>query len=70
MYKFAAAQQTSTVKLPLFFFRFQCNDRFPRVNKSKITSKNTFDRYHFDFKGNHELGKKKKNFLLGFLPDL
>ena len=32
MYEFAAAQQTSTAKLPAFFKRFQTEERVLRVN--------------------------------------
>ena len=35
MYQFAAAQQTSTVKLPAFVLRFQAEERVLRVNDLK-----------------------------------
>ena len=53
-------QQTSTAKLPIFFLRFQAEERVLRVNKSKITGKNTFNGYHFDIEGDHESSKDKK----------
>ena len=53
-------QQTSTVKLPTFFWRFQTKERVLKVNKSKITGKNTFNGYHFDIEGDHESSKDKK----------
>ena len=39
MYLLPAAQQTSTVKMPVFFWRFQTEERALRVNKSKVTAK-------------------------------
>ena len=60
MYQFAAAQQNNTVKLPAFFMRFQREKRFPRVNKTRVTREDTFNRYHFDVKRNYELIKNKK----------
>ena len=60
MYWFAAAQQTSTVKLPAFFLRFQRDEYVPRITKSKITSENTINGYHFDVNFNNESSKEKK----------
>ena len=47
-------QQTSPVKLPVFFFRFQTKERVLRVNKTKITGENTFNGYYFEIETNHE----------------
>ena len=47
-------QQTSPVKLPAFFFRFQTKERVLRVNKTKITGENTFNGDYFDIESNHE----------------
>ena len=55
-------QQTSTVKLPAFFLRFQTGERILKVNKSKITVKNTFNGDHFETEGNHESIKDEKTF--------
>ena len=33
------------------------------VNKSKVTSVNTFNGYHFDIKDNHESSKDENSFL-------
>ena len=42
MYTFAAAQQTSTAKLPPFFERFQTKERVLRINavENKIPNAN------------------------------
>ena len=53
MYWFAASHQTSTVKLPAIFLRFQTAERVLRVNKSKITDENTLNGDHFEIEGNH-----------------
>ena len=66
MYEFAAAQQTSTLKLPAFFWRFQNKERVLRVNKSKITGENTFNGNNFDSEGNHGSSKDEKTFLMIF----
>ena len=72
MYQFPAAQQTSTVILPalFFFLRFQTKERDLRVNKSKITGENTFNRDQFEIEGNHRSNKDKKNFVLSIFADL
>ena len=54
MYQFATAQETSTVKLQAFFMRYKRVERIPRDNKSKITTKNTFNGHQFDVKGNYK----------------
>ena len=36
---------------------------FQGLKKSKITTQNTFNGYHFDVKGNQESSKDKKNFV-------
>ena len=41
MYQFAAVQQTSTAKLPAFFFNFK-TVRAVRINETKLTSRNAF----------------------------
>ena len=61
-----AAQQTSTVKLPAFFLRFQTEERVRRVNKSKITGQNTFNGDHFEIERNPESSKGKKTFWVFF----
>ena len=53
MYQFAAAQQTSTLKLLAFFFRFQTEERVLKVNKNKITGENTSNGDHFEIEANH-----------------
>ena len=67
MYYFAAAQQTSTVKLPAFFQKCQSEERVLRVNKSKITGENTFNGDHFEIQGNHESSKDEKTLFCVFL---
>ena len=41
--------------------------RVVKVNKSKITGQNTFNRHDFENEGNHESNKDKKTFLGVFL---
>ena len=41
-----------------------------KVNKSKITGENTFNRDHFEIECNHRSSKDKKNFVLGIFADL
>ena len=67
MYEFAAAQQTSTLKLPAFFLRFQTEECVLRVNKSKITGENTFNGNNFDSEGNHGSSKDEKTLFWVFL---
>ena len=67
MYQFAAAQQTSTVKLPAFFLRFQTKERILRVNESEITGENAFNRDLFETEDNHESIKDEKTWLQVFL---
>ena len=52
--------QTSTVKKPTFFLRFQTEEGLLRVNKSNITGKNTFNGDHFEIEGNNESSKDGK----------
>ena len=47
--------------MPAFFLRFQTKKRVLRINKSKIIDENTFNRDHFEVKGNHESSKDEKN---------
>ena len=60
-------QQTSTVKLSAFFWRFQTEERVLRVSKSKITGENTFNGDHFEIEGNHESSKDEKTLFGVFL---
>ena len=43
MYYFAAVQQTSTVKLPAFFLRFETEEHILRVNESEVTGESAFN---------------------------
>ena len=63
-------QQTSTVKLPAFFLRFQTKECILRVNKSDITGENTFNGDLFEIDDNHESSKDKKNLALGSFANL
>ena len=67
MQQFADAQQTSTIKLPAIFLRFQSGERVLRVTKNKITSKNTFNRDYFEIEGNHGSSKDEKTLFWMFL---
>ena len=60
MYYFATARQTSTVKLPIFFFSFQIEYCLLNVNKSEITDKNAFNGDIFETDDNHESSKVRK----------
>ena len=42
MYHFAAARQTSTTTLPVFFQKFKKTVRPLRVNETKVTLRNAF----------------------------
>ena len=44
MYQFAAAQQTSTLKLPTFYQRFQTEERAPVDTGRKLNVHKTFRR--------------------------
>ena len=57
IYQFAAAQQTSTVKLAAFFFRFQTEEYVVNVNKSEITGENAFNGDLLEIEDNHESSK-------------
>ena len=48
------------MKLPTFFQRFQSKERLLRVNKSKITSENTFNEDHFETEGTSESNNDRK----------
>ena len=50
-------QQTSTLKLPAFFLRFQTKERILGVNKNKITGENTLNGDDFDIQGSHGSSK-------------
>ena len=67
MYYYAAVQQTSTVKLPAFFFRLQTEERVVRINKSKITGKNTFNGDQCLIEGNRGSIKDEKTLFWVFL---
>ena len=54
MYHFAAAQQTSTAKLPAFYKPFQTEERALRVNEAKITRENSLNWDNFSSEGNSE----------------
>ena len=58
----AANQYTEITDI---FLRFQTEEHILRVNKSKITGKNTFNGDHFEFEGNHGKVKTKK-FCFGY----
>ena len=62
MYQFAAAQQTSTVKLPafLFFFSFETKELVLRLNKNEVTSENAFNGNLFEIEDDHEQTKDEK----------
>ena len=47
MYQFAATPQTSTEKLPVFFQNFQKTVQWLKVNESKISTENAFNRDYF-----------------------
>ena len=70
MYQFATAQENSTLKLAALLLRCQTEERVLKVNKSKITGENTFNRDHFEIECNHRSSKDKKNFVLGIFADL
>ena len=67
MYQFAAAQETSTLNLLAFFLRFQTEERVLRLNKSKITGENNFNKDHFGIEDNYGSRKDKKTLFLVFL---
>ena len=50
-----------------FFLRLQTKERILRVNKSEITSENTFNWDHFDIEGNHESSKDEETLFLVLL---
>ena len=54
MYQLAAAQHTSTIKLPGICLRFQTEERVVRVNKSESTGDNAFHGDRFEIEDNHE----------------
>ena len=57
---FAAAKQTSTVKLPAFYLRVQTKERVLRVNKSAVTGENAFHGDLFKIVDNNASSKYKK----------
>ena len=54
------AGQTSTIKLPAFFWRFQAKECIVRVNKGEITEGNTFKGDHCMNESNSGLSKNQK----------
>ena len=54
-------QQTSTVKLLVFFFRFQTKECILSVNKSEIAGENAFNGDLFEIDDNHESSKDEKS---------
>ena len=60
MYLFAAAKQTSTVKLPAFYLRVQTKEHVLRVNKSAVTDENAFHGDLFEIEDNHESSRDEK----------
>ena len=64
---FAVVQQTSTVKLPAIFWKFQTEERVLRVSKSKVTGENTFTGDEFKIEGNHESSEARKALFWVFL---
>ena len=67
MYYFAAAQKTSTLKLPATSKEFQTKERVLKVNKSEITGEDTFNGDHFRIQGNHKSSKGEKICFVFFL---
>ena len=55
MYWFAAVQQSSTVKWPVFFYRFQTEEL-----TCEITGENAFNGDLFEIEDNHEQIKDEK----------
>ena len=53
-------QQTSTVKLLVFYLRLQTEERNRRINKSEMTGENAFHADLFEIDDNHEASKDKK----------
>ena len=53
-------QQTSTVKLLVFYLRLQTEERDRRINKSEMTGENAFHADLFEIDDNHEASKDKK----------
>ena len=55
------------MKITSFFLRFQIEESVQRINKKKITGKNTFNKNHFGIEGNHGSSKDEKNLFWVFL---
>ena len=53
-------QQTSTVKLPVFYQRLLTEKRDRRINKSEMTGENAFHADLFEIEDNHEASNGKK----------
>ena len=60
MYQLAAVQQTSTVKKPAFFLKYQTEEVVLRVHRSKTTSENTFNGDEFKIEVYHGLRTAEK----------
>lgn len=54
MYHFAAAQQPSTAKIPTLFQILRAKVRTLKINETKITAENDFNRNHLDIDDNQE----------------
>ena len=67
MYLFAAAQQTNTTKLPVYFQRFQTKVCTLTVNETKITTENAFSRDDFGTDGSQESRNDKTTLFWIFL---
>ena len=59
---FAAAEQTSTAKLPAFYQRFQTEEATLWVKGAKITIENVFNGDLFRNEANHEYIKNEETF--------
>ena len=67
MYQFAAAKQTSSVKLAAFLLSFPTKESVLRVSKSEITGKNAFNGDLVEIEDNHESSKEVKTLFYVFL---
>ena len=63
MFLAVAAEQTSTVKIPVFFFIFQTEEHVPRVNKSDVIGEKAFNEHLFKIEENQESGKDEKTWI-------
>ena len=56
IYLFAAAQQTSTMKLPTFYLRLQTEERVLSIDKGEITRENAFHGDLCEIEDKHKKG--------------